>query len=133
MGDTTKEIIFCVTANVLKDIQWGEEGSSKNGTKNFQGGAKVSIIDYYPDICERVVVVGHHRDNGRYIELSMAVRHLHNFRVTAVYSHKVLSYIRNRYKDERHCDKTRAKQICESVKEWAETEREKRDNSKSTR
>jgi hypothetical protein len=128
LGDTSAESedsMRCGIANVLKEIAWGQDGAeTKKGTKHFSGGAKVHIIDYYPGMCDSVVVVGHHRASGRYIELSMRMKHLVNFRMTTVYSPKVLALIRARYSKlgtvltEEH-----AQHICDAAEGWAETER----------
>jgi hypothetical protein len=117
----------CATANVLKEIRWGEGGAEiKKGTKHFRGGAKVYIIDYYPGMCEGVVVVGHHRASGRYIELSMRAKHLENFRMTTVYSPKVLKVIRDRYsKFGSRYSEGHAHHICDAARGWAEAERKR--------
>ena len=122
---SSEDSMLCATANVLKEIRWGEGGGEiKKGTKHFRGGAKVYIIDYYPGMCESVVVVGHHRASGRYIELSMKAKHLENFRMTTAYSPKILSIIRHRYsKRSTGYSEEHAQHICDAAQNWAETER----------
>ncbi len=117
----------CATANVLETIQWGEGGAElKKGTKHFRSGAKVYIVDYYPGMCEAVVVVGHHRASGRYIELSMRTKHLENFRMTTIYSPKVLKMIRARYsKLGTRYSEEHAQHICDAAQSWAEAERKR--------
>ena len=124
----------CATANVLAAIRWGEGGAEiKKGTKHFRGGAKVYIIDYYPGMCEGVVVVGHHRASGRYIELSMRAKHLENFRMTTVYSPKVLAVIRARHsKVGSRYDEERAQHICDAARGWAEAERNRSEQASAS-
>lgn len=122
--------MLCATANVLKEIRWGEGGAEiKKGTKHFRGGAKVYIVDYYPGMCEGVVVVGHHRASGRYIELSMRAKHLENFRMTTVYSPKVLELIRERHKFGAGYPEEHERNICDAARSWAEAERSKSDGA----
>jgi hypothetical protein len=44
-------------------------------------------------MCDNATVVGHHRSNGRFVRITMPVRHLENFRLELVYSPKVLELI----------------------------------------
>ena len=86
----TVEPIWCATANIKKEIPFGEEHKIKRGTKHFRGGAKVYIAYAYGGMCDNATVIGHHRNNSRFIKITMPVKHLENFRLELVYSPKVI-------------------------------------------
>lgn len=125
--------IRCATANVVVTPPAGGDGRrAKRGAKNFRGGAKVYLIGSYPGLCEAAIVIGHHRGSGRYITLTMRAKYLEDFRVTTVYSPEVIKRIRQ------HCVErcmtwpefeALAQHLCDSVGEWAETERGDKESS----
>ena len=121
--------ILCATANILEEVEWGEQREKRSGTKHFRGGAKVYIIDSYPGMCESAIVIGHHRKSGRYIKLSLKVKYLGNFRVTSVYSPKVISLAEEHYRERGKASSwgggvgVDPEHLCASVGEWARTER----------
>lgn len=121
----SQDSLRCAIANVLGETSSsGDDKEIGRGTKHFRGGAKVYLIDYYPGTCDTVVVVGHHRASGRYIELSMRVKHLENFRMTTVYSPRVLELIRRRYSSlGSQLTEDHAQHICDAARQWAEAER----------
>src|SRR5687768_9928203 len=84
------EPIWCATENIKKEIPFGEEHKIKRGTKHFRGGAKVYIAYAYGGMCDNATVIGHHRNNSRFIKIAMPVKHLENFRLELVYSPKVI-------------------------------------------
>ena len=108
------EPLWCATANVKKDILFGEEHTLRKGTKHFRGGAKVYIADAYWGMCDSVTVIGHHRSSGRYVKIDMHVKHLENFRLQLVYSPKVIELINKNIADKGYAE------FDEYTKEYAE-------------
>jgi hypothetical protein len=119
------EPIWCATANVKKEITFGEEHITKKGTKHFRGGAKVHVVDAYWGMCDNATIIGHHRSNGRYIKIDIHVKHLENFRLELVYSPKVIQLIQRNF-DEKECGgfdsytKEYAEKLVEAIPIWIE-------------
>ena len=90
------EPAWCVAANVVLERDFGPDGAEKrHGTKHFAPGAKVYVYDFYWGMGgENVTVMGHHRKSRRYIQLTMAAKHLANWRTELVYSPAVAKVIR---------------------------------------
>ena len=124
------ESIRCATANVVEESAFGEGGKgTRRGTKHFKGGAKVYVIDSFPGTCESAIVIGHHRASGRYIKLTMKAKYLGRFRITAVYSPKVIGLVREHYADKGRafsCYEHQVQKLFDSVSSWAELERNER-------
>jgi len=144
INNSEPESFLCATANVVMSRPYGEDGSqTRKGTKHFRGGAKVYVIDAYGGMCESAILIGHHRANGRYINLTMKVKYLENFRVTSIYSPKVISLIKEHYagKGIPFSDfEARAQNLCNTVNIWADAERKSKqegdidsDNPKTSR
>lgn len=88
------EPIWLITANVTEERDYGEGGSEKRrGTKHFRGNAKVYIVGAHWGTCESVIVIGHHRASGRYVQMTIRKRHLKNLRMTLCYSPKVIEMV----------------------------------------
>ena len=118
--------IRCATANIVAEREYGPDGETRTGTKHFSGGAKVYIIDAHCGTCDSAIVVGHHRKSGRYIKITMKAKHLENFRMTSVYSPKVLDLLQKHYAvfGSKAYLNHKAEHFCLAVAEWAELERE---------
>jgi len=119
------EPFWCATANVKKEILFGEEHILRKGTKHFRGGAKVYIVDAYWGMCNSVSVVGHHRANGRYIKIDIHVKRLESFRLELVYSPRVAEFIREHYAEKsgtafKRYTKEFAEKIVASLPLWIE-------------
>ena len=115
------ESLWCATANIKKEIAFGEEHIIKKGTKHFRGGAKVHIASAYEGMCNNATVIGHHRSNGRYIRIDIPVKHLENFRLELVYSPKVINLILKN-SDESFVEYTKdyAENLIMLIPEWIE-------------
>ena len=88
------EPIWLITANVLHELKCGEGGTeTRRGTKHFRGGAKVYIVGAHWGMCESVIVIGHHRASGRYVQLTIKKRYIENLRMTLCYSPKVIELV----------------------------------------
>jgi len=88
------EPIWLITANVLQERKCGEGGTeSRRGTKHFRGGAKVYIVGAHWGMCESVIVIGHHRASGRYVQMTIKRRYIENLRMTLCYSPKVIELV----------------------------------------
>jgi hypothetical protein len=88
------EPIWLITANVVEERAYGEGGvERRRGTKHFRGNAKVYIIGAHWGMCESVIVIGHHRASGRYVQMTIPKRHLTNLRMTLCYSPKVIELV----------------------------------------
>jgi hypothetical protein len=89
---------WCVAANVVTERPYGQDGEERRpGTKHFKPGAKVYVIDAYWGMGgERVVAVGHHRGSKRYVTITMAAKHLTNWRVELTYSPHIIDEMKKR-------------------------------------
>ena len=118
--------VICATANIVKTRFAGEDKDLVHGTKHFRGGARVYVIDAFPGTCDSATVIGHHRKSGRYIKIVVRAAYLENFRLTTVYSPKVLDLLREHYtyKGSSFYLNHDAELLCESVANWSEIERE---------
>jgi len=121
-----EDYILCATANIVQTRLHGEEKVLKRGTKHFRGGAKVYVVNAYAGMCEDLIVIGHHRKSGRYITIAIRAKHLENFRITKVFSPKVLYSIRKHYDKAGSglYSKNDPEYFCKVGAQWSETERE---------
>lgn len=120
-GQTNTEPIWCATANIKKEVLFGQDHILRKGIKHFRGGAKVYIAYAYGGMCDNATVIGHHRSNGRYIKVTIPVKHLENFRLELVYSPKVIELI-NKNTDEGFIEysKEYAENLIVIIPEWIE-------------
>jgi hypothetical protein len=92
------EPMWCVAANVVLERTYGPGGlERRSGYKHFAPGAKVYVYDIFGGMWERVTVIGRHRKSFRFICLSMAIKHLTNWRAELVYSPYVIRQIRTKF------------------------------------
>ena len=85
------EAVWCVIANVRKEILFGPGGNeTKIGTKKFRGEAKVYIIDWYPGMCEDIIAIGQHRHSKSFIKCVIRAKAVENLRVKLAYVPKVV-------------------------------------------
>ena len=91
-GDGADPLGWAVLADVDEVTFHGPDGSTTElGLKHFAPGAKVWLLPpLWGDGWESAVVVGRHRGSGRYVQMVTAMKHLHDFRVAAVYSPAVV-------------------------------------------
>ena len=84
----TKQPVWCVVANIKKEIPFGPGGVEKRiGTKHFSPGTKVYCFQaLWGDGYQRVQVIGRHRGSHRYVTMIIKSDWLTNWRVKAEYS-----------------------------------------------
>lgn len=94
MTEEKQKELWCIVANVKKEVPYGPGGEEiKSGLKKFKAGAKVKIIGSFPGMCEDIVVVGQHRQSGKYIRCVIRAKHVENLRVKPIYSKSIISFI----------------------------------------
>lgn len=88
------EPIWTVAANIVAERPYGPEGKeTKIGTKHFSPGTKVYIIDWYPGMCESIVVVGLSRKPKKFITITIRADYVENLRVQMAYNPTVIKKI----------------------------------------
>ena len=86
--------LWCVIENIKKEVPYGPGGKQiKSGLKKYKAGAKVHIISAFYGGCERIVVIGQHRNSGKYISCIISVKSVENLRVKKIYSKKILKLL----------------------------------------
>jgi len=114
--------LWAAVANIKKVCHMGPDGTEeRNGTKHFQGGAKVYVIDAFWGMCDAVTVVGQHRKSRKWMCLHMPARHLESLRLKLVYSPAVLALMREHYMASGRTEppgREYAEQICAIVPRW---------------
>jgi hypothetical protein len=89
--DTTPEY-WSVVANIKRELPYGEGGiETRNGTKQFKGGAKVYIIGSYPGMCDSLITIGQNKHTGKFISTVIKVSAVENLRIKNVYGESALS------------------------------------------
>ncbi len=90
--------IWCLVANVAKEIEFGEEKQIKSGIKHFPAGAKVYCFPpLWGDGYERIKVIGRHRGSHRYATMVVQSKHLTNWRAKLVYSPFISKQLKGRW------------------------------------
>jgi len=98
MKINTVEPKWLVTANIVENRPYGPGGKEiRNGTKLFRGGAKVYIVGAHAGMCEDIIVLGHHRKSGKFIQSVIKVYHVENIRMTLCYSPTALKKVAEEY------------------------------------
>ena len=91
----TNESYWTAVANVVQHRRYGPDGAeTRPASVHFAPGAKIYVIDWFPGMCSRVVVVGLHRKTKRMIKLVFAVELLENFRSQVCYVPAVIELIK---------------------------------------
>ncbi|MBO0358699.1 hypothetical protein J0X19_12140 [Hymenobacter sp. BT186] len=113
---------WTAVANVVAERPYGPGGlETRSGTKHFQPGAKVYIIDWFPGMCDAVTVIGHHRKSHQLMKLVMRVNTLEQFRPKVCYSPAVHSLIAEHFATEggpHRLTKEFAEYLCEVLPTW---------------
>jgi hypothetical protein len=115
------ETYWTTVANVVPDRPYGLGGTERRpASKHFAPGAKVYIIDYFPGVCSRLVVIGLHRKTNRMIKLVLAVDFLENFKPKVCYSPAVISLIKEHFAsdDITRLSKEFAESLCVTLPFW---------------
>lgn len=91
----------------------------KKGTKNFSGGTKVYIIDWYPGMCETIVVVGLHRKTKRIISVCIKANLVENLRIKNVYKKHIIRKVKERHGEfDQQFIKELAEEMLEFIPMW---------------
>ena len=89
-----------MVANIVSERPYGPGGQEvKIGTKHFRPGTKVYIIDWFPGMCEDIIVIGLARKPKRYIDVVIKVDWIENLRMKLCYDPSVLRKIYGHFKD----------------------------------
>lgn len=87
---------WCLVGNIVEEHEYGEEHIIKSGNKQFRPNAKVFINMIYGGMGhESVLVIGTPRHSKRYIEIVIARKYIHNFRMQKVFKPAVLNKMKN--------------------------------------
>ncbi|MCA8830407.1 hypothetical protein [Hymenobacter pini] len=127
MSDKQPESYWTAVGNIIRERPYGPDGAeTRYGTKHFAPGAKVYIIDWYPGMCESIVVVGQHRKSKRLITLSLDVRLVENLRAKVCYNPTVIAKFKEHYSPKAHYNagpinaltKELAETMCRAIPQW---------------
>ncbi len=89
--------IYLLVGNIIPERYFGPNKEIKKGTKHFSGGAKVYIIDWFPGMCETIVVVGLHRKKKKKISLCIHVNLVENLRIKTTYNKNIIKRAQERH------------------------------------
>lgn len=88
--------LWLVAASVVAERAFGPGGRERRtGTRHFKPGAKVHIIDWYPGMCENIVVVGHHRKTHQLTKSVIRASWIEGLCLEIVYSPTVIALARD--------------------------------------
>lgn len=127
MSNEQPESYWTAVGNILRERPYGPGGAEiRYGTKHFAPGAKVYIIDWYPGMCQSIVVVGQHRKSKRLITLSLDVRLVENLRAKVCYNPTAIAKFKEHYSPKSHYNagpissltKELAETMCQSIPHW---------------
>ena len=98
METEEQESLWCLEANIVDERSFGPgKQETRDGTKHFRGGARVHVIDWFPGMCNDVIVIGHHRKSLRLSKMVISVAHIHNLRLKVVYNPTVIAMIKEHF------------------------------------
>lgn len=90
-NEMEQEWQWCLVGNIVEAHEFGEEHTIKYGNKQFRPNAKVFINLVYGGMGhENILVLGMPRHTSRYIEIIIARKYVHNFRIQKVFKPAVL-------------------------------------------
>ncbi len=114
------DLSWCVVANIVQKRPYGPNGKEHRiGTKYFRPGTKVYIIDWYPGICENIVVIGLARKPRRFIKITIRADWVESLRVKPIYSRSVLQRALEHHNEASSClSKTNAEQLLKAIPVW---------------
>jgi|GEM_PF-202255 len=122
MEPTSPASYWTAVANVVDERPYGPGGlETRRGTKHFRPGAKVYIIDWFPGMCDAVVVVGYHRKSGQLLTLTVQINTLRQFRAKVCYAPPVLKKIEAYFADKggsHWLTREFAEQLCATLPTW---------------
>jgi hypothetical protein len=107
-------------ANIVQERAFGPGGQeTKRGTKHFRPGAKVYVIDWFPGMCENIVVIGQHRRSRSYIKVVTRADWIENLRVKLAYSPKVIEIAKEHARQKGIVfSEEHARSMCNSIPHW---------------
>jgi diadenosine tetraphosphate (Ap4A) HIT family hydrolase len=122
MMEETPESYWTVVANIVKERPYGPGGQQiKHGTKHFKPGTKVYIIDWYPGMCEDIIVVGMARRPLRFIKVVIRADWVENLRIKPAYAPIVMKKIKEHYSEDLfRLTKEFAETMFETIPLWQE-------------
>ena len=82
--------LFLLVGNIVAERTFGTKNEIRKGTKHFSAGTKVYIIDWYPGMCETIIVIGLNKKTKRLIRICLKVDSVENLRIRAVYKPKII-------------------------------------------
>ena len=91
------EPVWGVVANIVQERPYVEGGAEiRIGTKHFNAGAKVYLVEvYWGAGGDQLTVVGHHRQTHRFVTMDVSAAWLTNWRVSLIYSPHIIAEFRN--------------------------------------
>ncbi len=90
-NESEQEWQWCLVGNIVESHEYGEEHIIRYGNKQFRPNAKVFINLVYGGMGhENILVIGTPRNSSKYIEIVIARKYVHNFRVQKVFRPAVL-------------------------------------------
>ena len=94
----TQEFVWCVVANIKREIPFGPEKEIRLGTKHFSPGAKVYCFksEWDPGL-GRLRVIGRHRGSRRFVKMVIEKSWLTNWRVKAVYNPRLVAKLKKHW------------------------------------
>ncbi|TGE04880.1 hypothetical protein [Hymenobacter fodinae] len=125
--DPTAESYWTAVGNIIRERPYGPGGAEiRYGTKHFAPGTKVYIIDWYPGMCQSIVVVGLHRKSKRLITISIDVRLVENLRPKVCYNPTAIAKFKEHYRPIPPCNNSRidsltkelAETMCQAIPHW---------------
>lgn len=119
-GNAADCTLWCVAANVVASRPYGPGGQeSRTGTKHFKPGVKDYIIDWYPGMCENIIVVGHHRKSHRLMKAAIRAAWVERLRLELVYSPSIIALARDHAGGgEKVLTKDRAEAMLRDIPAW---------------
>ena len=90
-NESEQEWQWCLVGNIVESHEYGEEHIIRYGNKQFRPNAKVFINLVYGGMGhENILVIGTPRQSSKYIEIVIARKYVHHFRVQKVFRPAVL-------------------------------------------
>ena len=117
------EPVWTVTSNIVEERTSGPDGfESHTGTKHFSPGTKVYIIDWFPGVAERIVVVGLSRKPKRFIKMVIPATSVQSFRIKMCYEpgalKKIYAHFETQKDDISRLNKEFAEEMLMTIPQW---------------
>ena len=117
------EPVWTVTSNIVEERTSGPDGfESHTGTKHFSPGTKVYIIDWFPGVAERIVVVGLSRKPKRFIKMVIPANSVQSFRIKMCYEpgalKKIYAHFETQKDDISRLNKEFAEEMLMTIPQW---------------